>query len=39
MVHAVDTLMNTLGCACAFVTLGEHGAWIHAPSQGVNTFT
>ena len=36
MVHAVDTLMNTLGCACAFVTLGEHGAWIHAPSQGVN---
>ena len=36
MVHAVDTLMNTLGCACAFVTLGEHGAWIHAPRQGVS---
>ena len=35
MIHAVDTLMNTLGCACAFVTLGEHGAWIHAPSRGV----
>ena len=35
MIHAVDTLMSTLGCACAFVTLGEHGAWIHAPSRGV----
>ena len=35
MVHAVDTLMNMLGCACAFVTLGEHGAWIHAPSRGI----
>lgn len=35
MVHAVNTLMHTLGCESAFVTLGEHGAWIHAPSQGV----
>ena len=38
MIHAVDTLMNTLGCACAFVTLGEHGACIHAPSRVWNTF-
>lgn len=35
MVRAVDTLMDTLGCECAFVTLGEHGAWVHAPSRGV----
>ena len=35
MVQAVNALMSTLGCACAFVTLGEHGAWIHAPSRGV----
>ena len=35
MIHAVDPLMNPLGCACAFVTWGEHGAWIQAPSRGV----
>jgi len=35
MSHAVETLMSQLGCKRVFVTLGEHGAWIHAPNEGV----
>ena len=35
MSKAVETLMDQLGCARVFVTLGEHGTWIHAPKEGV----
>ena len=36
MSHAVEALMAKLGCERVFVTLGEHGAWIHAPNEDVH---
>jgi len=36
MTHAVETLMERLQCERVFVTLGEHGAWIHAPNENVH---
>lgn len=36
MISAIETLVTTLNCKRAFVTLGEFGSWIHAPNEGVN---
>ena len=36
MSHAVEALMAKLGCERVFVTLGEHGSWIHAPNEDVH---
>ena len=36
MARAVEALMKRLQCERVFVTLGEHGAWIHAPSEGIS---
>ena len=36
MKHAVEALMTQLACERVFVTLGEHGSWIHAPTEGVH---
>ncbi|OUU17994.1 MAG: hypothetical protein CBC05_03615 [Crocinitomicaceae bacterium TMED45] len=36
MSHAVEALMAQLGCERVFVTLGEHGSWIHAPNEDVH---
>lgn len=33
---AVETLAERLACDRLMVTLGEHGSWIHAPSEGVH---
>jgi D-glycero-beta-D-manno-heptose-7-phosphate kinase len=33
---AVETLMDRLQCTRLMVTLGEHGTWMHAPSEGVH---
>jgi len=36
MERAVEALMSTLACSRMFVTLSEHGSWIHAPAEGVH---
>ena len=36
MSHAVEALMAQLGCERVFVTMGEHGSWIHAPNEDVH---
>ena len=36
MAPAVESLMAQLRCDRLMVTMGEHGVWMHAPSEGVN---
>ena len=36
MAAAVESLMAQLRCDRLMVTMGEHGVWMHAPSEGVN---